>query len=74
MEYLTNFQKKNRKRDANIYKDWLRLSATPTNQKMPIYRWLMKKYNLKSPSSIVEIIKKQEQLKKTEQCTLEERD
>lgn len=62
MEYLTNFQKKNRKRDANIYKDWLRLSATPTNQKMPIYQWLMKKYNLKSPSSIIDIIQKQEKL------------
>jgi hypothetical protein len=38
------------------------LSATPTNQKMPIYQWLMKKYNLKSPSSIIDIIQKQEKL------------
>lgn len=74
MEFLTESQKTKRKRNEKIYKDWLRLSATPTNQKMPIYQWLMKKYDLKSPSSIVEIIKKQEQLKKTEQCTLEERD
>lgn len=62
MEFLTESQRAKRKRNAKIYKDWLRLSATPTNQKMPIYRWLMKKYKLKSPSSIIDIIQKQESL------------
>lgn len=62
MEFLTESQRAKRKRNENIYKDWLRLSATPTNQKMPIYQWLMKKYNLKSPSSIIDIIQKQVKL------------
>ena len=62
MEFLTESQRAKRKRNEKIYKDWLRLSATPTNQKMPIYSWLMKKYNLKSPSSIIDIIQKQEKL------------
>jgi hypothetical protein len=62
MEFLTESQRAKRKRNEKIYKDWLRLSATPTNQKMPIYQWLMKKYNLKSPSSIIDIIQKQEKL------------
>lgn len=62
MEFLTESQRAKRKRNEKIYKDWLRLSASPTNQKMPIYQWLMKKYNLKSPSSIIDIIQKQEKL------------
>ena len=62
MDFLTESQRAKRKRNEKIYKDWLRLSATPTNQKMPIYQWLMKKYNLKSPSSIIDIIQKQEKL------------
>lgn len=62
MEFLTESQRAKRKRNEKIYKDWLRLSATPTNQKMPIYQWLMKKYKLKSPSSIIDIIQKQEKL------------
>ena len=60
MTLLTQFQRERQKKRNDIYAEYCKLAANPSNSRSAIIQYLMNKYNIGAASTIYGIIKEKE--------------